>query len=136
MADVLSFRLKQRPVRLAASIATLFVSLFYLIAQMAGAAPCPVLLDIHETRSRPSSSPSSVPSATPVLIGGMKGTTYVQMIAPCCAPVCSSRLSSSWSPTTATSPSCSTKQSRLTRSLRTENPEGILRAPVCSTAVP
>ncbi len=32
MADVLSFRLKQRPVRVAAAISTLFVSLFYLIA--------------------------------------------------------------------------------------------------------
>lgn len=37
MADVLSFRLKQRPVRLAAAISTLAVSLFYLLAQMAGA---------------------------------------------------------------------------------------------------
>ena len=37
MADVLSFRLKQKPVRVAAAFGTLFVSLFYLIAQMAGA---------------------------------------------------------------------------------------------------
>ncbi|MGO2515000.1 MAG: solute symporter family protein, partial [Corynebacterium variabile] len=49
MADVLSFRLKQRPVRLAASFATLGVTLFYLIAQMAGAgALVSTLLDIHE----------------------------------------------------------------------------------------
>lgn len=37
MADVLSFRMKQRPVRLAAAISTLAVSFFYLLAQMAGA---------------------------------------------------------------------------------------------------
>ena len=37
MADVLSFRLRQKPVRLAAAISTMTVSLFYLLAQMAGA---------------------------------------------------------------------------------------------------
>ena len=43
MADVLSFRLKQRPVRLVAAASTLTVSLFYLLAQMAARAawlPC------------------------------------------------------------------------------------------------
>jgi Na+(H+)/acetate symporter ActP len=38
MADVLSFRLKQKPVRLAAAISTMTVSLFYLLAQMAARA--------------------------------------------------------------------------------------------------
>ncbi len=82
MADVLSFRLKQRPVRLAASIATLFVSLFYLIAQMAGAGSLvSVLLDIHETwqQALVVAIVGAVMIAY-VLIGGMKGTTYVQMI--------------------------------------------------------
>src|SRR4029078_3064625 len=37
MADVLSFRLRQGPVRMAAAITTLAVCLFYLLAQMAGA---------------------------------------------------------------------------------------------------
>src|SRR3989304_8277316 len=37
MADVLSFRLKQRPVRMAAALATLAVVFFYLLAPMAGA---------------------------------------------------------------------------------------------------
>src|SRR5262245_36588987 len=37
MADVLSFRLREGPVRTAAAISTLAVSLFYLLAQMAGA---------------------------------------------------------------------------------------------------
>ncbi len=48
MADVLSFRLKQRPVRLAAAISTLTVSLFYLLAQMAGAGGLvALLLDVN-----------------------------------------------------------------------------------------
>ena len=37
MADVLSFRLRQRPVRIAAATSTLAISVFYLLAQMAGA---------------------------------------------------------------------------------------------------
>ena len=37
MADVLSFRLAQRPVRVAAATTTLAVCFFYLIAQMVGA---------------------------------------------------------------------------------------------------
>src|SRR5213595_3704052 len=37
MADVLSFRLRQRPVRIAAALSTLAVCFFYLLAQMAGA---------------------------------------------------------------------------------------------------
>jgi cation/acetate symporter len=37
MADVLAFRMRQRPVRTAAAISTLAVSFFYLLAQMAGA---------------------------------------------------------------------------------------------------
>src|SRR5215217_21717 len=44
MADVLSFRLKQRAVRLAAAITTLAVCFFYLLAQMAGAGGLVALL--------------------------------------------------------------------------------------------
>ena len=44
MADVLSFRLQQRPVRMAAAISTLCVSFFYLLAQMAGAGGLVALL--------------------------------------------------------------------------------------------
>ena len=82
MADVLSFRLKQGPVRLAASFATLGVTLFYLIAQMAGAgALVSTLLDIHEksVQALIIAIVGAVMIAY-VLIGGMKGTTYVQMI--------------------------------------------------------
>src|SRR3954454_2855355 len=44
MADVLSFRLKERPVRMAAAITTLAVCFFYLLAQMAGAGGLVALL--------------------------------------------------------------------------------------------
>ncbi|MEL4211273.1 cation acetate symporter [Corynebacterium bovis] len=82
MADVLSFRLRQRPVRIAAALATLFVSLFYLIAQMAGAgALVSVLLDIHGSAAQAVViGVVGVMMTAYVLIGGMKGTTYVQMI--------------------------------------------------------
>lgn len=82
MADVLSFRLKQKPVRLAASLATLFVTLFYLIAQMAGAGSLvSVLLNLHGfTEQAIVIAIVGVIMIAYVLIGGMKGTTYVQMI--------------------------------------------------------
>ena len=44
MADVLAFRMRQRPVRTAAAISTLVVSFFYLLAQMAGAGGLVALL--------------------------------------------------------------------------------------------
>src|SRR3982750_1997656 len=44
MADVLSFRMRQRPVRTAASISTVVVSIFYLLAQMVGAGTLVALL--------------------------------------------------------------------------------------------
>jgi cation/acetate symporter len=82
MADVLSFRLRQKPVRVAAALATMFVSLFYLIAQMAGAGSLvSVLLDIHEFHWQAVVvGVVGVIMTIYVLIGGMKGTTYVQMI--------------------------------------------------------
>ena len=82
MADVLSFRLKQKPVRVAAAFGTLFVSLFYLIAQMAGAGSLvSVLLNIHGFWAQAAVvAVVGVIMIAYVLIGGMKGTTYVQMI--------------------------------------------------------
>ena len=82
MADVLSFRLRQKPVRVAAALATMFVSLFYLIAQMAGAGSLvSVLLDIHEFHWQAVVvGVVGVVMIVYVLIGGMKGTSYVQMI--------------------------------------------------------
>ncbi|MBF4554048.1 solute symporter family protein [Corynebacterium suicordis] len=82
MADVLSFRLKQRPVRVAAAFATLGVSLFYLVAQMAGAGSLvAVLMDIHDKTAQAAIvAVVGVVMIAYVLIGGMKGTTIVQMI--------------------------------------------------------
>ncbi|MDO4686571.1 MAG: cation acetate symporter [Corynebacterium sp.] len=82
MADVLSFRLKQRPVRTAAAISTLTISLFYLIAQMAGAGGLVALLLGISGKGAQAAVVAivGVLMIAYVLIGGMKGTTYVQMI--------------------------------------------------------
>jgi cation/acetate symporter len=82
MADVLSFRLKQRPVRMAAATSTLTVSLFYLLAQMAGAGGLVALLLDVKTKSGQSFVIAAVGvlMIVYVLVGGMKGTTWVQII--------------------------------------------------------
>ncbi|MGC4962897.1 solute symporter family protein [Gordonia sp. DT101] len=82
MADVLSFRLRQRPVRLAAAISTLAVTLFYMLAQMAGAGGLVALLLDIEGRVGQSIVIAVVGALmiVYVLIGGMKGTTWVQII--------------------------------------------------------
>ena len=82
MADVLSFRLKQGPVRVAAATTTLAVCFFYLLAQMAGAGGLvSLLLGINDKLGQ--SVVVVVVGALMimyVLIGGMKGTTWVQII--------------------------------------------------------
>ena len=82
MADVLSFRLRQRPVRTAAAINTLAVSAFYLLAQMAGAGGLVALLLGITDRTGQSIVIAIVGALmiVYVLIGGMKGTTWVQII--------------------------------------------------------
>ncbi|MEP6629106.1 MAG: cation acetate symporter, partial [Lapillicoccus sp.] len=82
MADVLSFRLKQRPVRIAAAISTLVVSFFYLLAQMAGAGGLVALLLGIDARAGQSVviAVVGVIMVGYVLIGGMKGTTWVQIV--------------------------------------------------------
>ncbi len=82
MADVLSFRLKQGPVRTAAALSTLIVSLFYLLAQMAGAGGLVALLLNISSRAGQSVviAVVGVLMIAYVLIGGMKGTTWVQII--------------------------------------------------------
>ncbi|AVH24393.1 cation acetate symporter [Nocardia cyriacigeorgica] len=82
MADVLSFRLKQGPVRTAAALTTLTVSLFYLLAQMAGAGGLvALLLDISsKTGQAIVIAVVGVLMIVYVLVGGMKGTTWVQII--------------------------------------------------------
>lgn len=82
MADVLSFRLKQRPVRMAAAITTLAVCFFYLLAQMAGAGGLVSLLLGIDGRLGQSIVIAVVGllMIVYVLIGGMKGTTWVQIV--------------------------------------------------------
>jgi cation/acetate symporter len=82
MADVLSFRLKQRPVRMAAAVTTLAVCLFYLLAQMAGAGGLVSLLLGIDDRLGQSIVVAvvGVLMIVYVLIGGMKGTTWVQIV--------------------------------------------------------
>ncbi|WP_030440787.1 solute symporter family protein [Actinoplanes subtropicus] len=91
MADVLAFRMRQRPVRSAASISTIVVSIFYLIAQMVGAgALVSLLLGIKPGTTFLGMDADTAKVATIILVGalmivyvtvgGMKGTTYVQIV--------------------------------------------------------
>jgi cation/acetate symporter len=82
MGDVLAFRMRQRPVRAAAATSTLAVSFFYLLAQMAGAGGLVALL-LDVTSKAGQSLVIAVVGAVMiayVLIGGMRGTTWVQII--------------------------------------------------------
>ncbi len=82
MADVLSFRLRQRPVRIAAATSTLAVVFFYLLAQMAGAGGLVSLLLGVDSKIAQYFviAVVGVVMIGYVMIGGMKGTTWVQMI--------------------------------------------------------
>jgi cation/acetate symporter len=82
MGDVLAFRMRQRPVRAAAATSTLVVSFFYLLAQMAGAGGLVALL-LGITSSGGQAAVIAVVGVIMivyVLVGGMKGTTWVQII--------------------------------------------------------
>ena len=82
MGDVLSFRMQQRPVRAAASISTLVVSIFYLLAQMAGAGGLVALLLGISSKAGQAVVIAIVGliMIVYVIIGGMRGTTWVQII--------------------------------------------------------
>ena len=84
MGDVLSFRLRQRPVRAAAAMSTLLISVIYLIAQIAGAGGLVALLLGIPNSNRFGQSIVIVVVGglmmVYVLVGGMKGTTWVQII--------------------------------------------------------
>ncbi len=77
-ADVVSFRLKQTPVRVAAAFGTLAVILFYLIAQMVGAGNLIKLMFglSYETAVVIVGAVMSIY----VLFGGMIATTWVQIV--------------------------------------------------------
>ncbi|MEO6789836.1 MAG: cation acetate symporter, partial [Ornithinibacter sp.] len=82
MADVLSYRLRQRPVRVATAISVICVSFFYLLAQMAGAGGLvSLLLGVNgDLAQNLVIALVGVIMIAYVLIGGMKGTTWVQII--------------------------------------------------------
>ena len=84
MGDVLAYRMHQRPVRAAAATSTLVVSAFYLLAQMAGAGGLiALLLQIPASNRLGQGVVIAVVGGLMViyvLVGGMKGTTYVQII--------------------------------------------------------
>ena len=82
MGDVLSFRMQQRPVRAAAAVSTLVVSIFYLLAQMAGAGGLVALLLGIEAKAGQALVivVVGIIMILYVIIGGMRGTTWVQII--------------------------------------------------------
>lgn len=91
MADVVSYRMRQRPVRTAAAVSTVTVSIFYLLAQMVGAgALVALLLGIREGETFLGLDAAQAKIGTIVFVGalmiiyvtvgGMKGTTWVQIV--------------------------------------------------------
>ncbi|MDT9696117.1 cation acetate symporter [Streptomyces sp. P17] len=82
MGDVLAYRMRQRPVRTAAGTSTIVVSIFYLLAQMAGAGVLvSLLMGITSDAGKILIvALVGVLMIMYVTIGGMKGTTWVQMV--------------------------------------------------------
>jgi cation/acetate symporter len=78
LADVLSFRLRERPARMAAAVGTLAVVLVYLVAQMVGAGVLiQALIGISFT---PAVILVGACMLLYVIFGGMLATTWVQII--------------------------------------------------------
>jgi len=82
MADLLAYRLNGRPVRAAASLSTLVVSTFYMIAQMIGAGELVKLLlkDLPWMTTDLAIVGVGALMVVYVVIGGMLATTWVQII--------------------------------------------------------
>ncbi|MET0136298.1 MAG: cation acetate symporter [Kibdelosporangium sp.] len=82
MGDVLSYRMRARPVRAAAATSTLVISLFYMLAQMAGAGGVvALLLGVHDRGGQALVIfVVGVVMLLYVLVGGMRGTTWVQIV--------------------------------------------------------
>jgi len=79
MADVLAYRLKPRPVRALASLSTLTVSLFYMIAQMVGAGTLVRQL-LPGVPYQIAVIGVGILMVVYVVFGGMLATTWVQII--------------------------------------------------------
>jgi cation/acetate symporter len=82
MGDVLAYRMRQRPVRAAAATSTLVISFFYMVAQMAGAGGLiALLLNVHSKGGQALViCVVGLVMIFYVLVGGMKGTTWVQIV--------------------------------------------------------
>ncbi|GII78599.1 cation acetate symporter [Sphaerisporangium rufum] len=82
MADVLAFRMSPRPVRTAAGVSTIVVSIFYLLAQMVGAgALVGLLFGITSDAGKAATIiVVGLLMIVYVVAGGMKGTTWVQIV--------------------------------------------------------
>jgi cation/acetate symporter len=82
MADQLAYRMRQRPVRTAAATSTVVVSIFYLLAQMVGAGALVTLLLGVESEAWKALVIVGVGLLMIfyVTVGGMKGTTWVQIV--------------------------------------------------------
>ncbi|WP_436774441.1 solute symporter family protein [Yinghuangia sp. YIM S09857] len=82
MADAISERLRSPQVRVAAGISTIVVSIFYLLAQMVGAASViSLLLGVSSDASRIWTIVAvGALMIFYVTVGGMKGTTWVQIV--------------------------------------------------------
>ncbi len=78
MADLLAYRLKPRPVRALASLSTLTVSTFYMIAQMVGAGV--IIQRLIGLDFAPAVIGVGVLMLVYVVFGGMLATTWVQII--------------------------------------------------------
>ena len=81
-ADVLDLRLRAAPVRAAAAVSTLTVCVFYLVAQMAGAGGLvSLLLGVASPQGQDLTvAVVGLLMLFYVLVGGMKGTTWVQIV--------------------------------------------------------
>src|SRR5436190_8619324 len=82
MGDVLAYRMRPRPVRAAAATSTLVISFFYMLAQMAGAGGVvALLLGVHDRGGQAIViTVVGIVMMLYVLVGGMRGTTWVQII--------------------------------------------------------
>ncbi len=82
MADQLAYRMRQRPVRTAAATSTVVVSIFYLLAQMVGAGVLVALLLGVDSGALKNLVIVGVGVLMIfyVVVGGMKGTTWVQIV--------------------------------------------------------
>jgi len=82
MADQLAYRMKQVPVRTAAATSTVVVSIFYLLAQMVGAGALVTLLLGVQSEALKNMTIFVVGGLMIfyVTVGGMKGTTWVQIV--------------------------------------------------------